>query len=56
MLVSRFSLLDSRYSTLDSRQYSYNTFIYKGLRGGLFSNYTNNTNVAHQLFKEWWSI
>ena len=56
MLVSRFSPLDSRYSTLDSRCYSYKTFIYKGLRGGLLSNYTNNTNRAHQLFEEWWSI
>ena len=46
MLVSRFSPLDSRYSTLDSRYYSYKAFIYKGLRVGLLSNYTNNTNVA----------
>lgn len=56
MLVSRFSLLDSRYSALDSRCYSYKDFIYKSLRDGLFSNYINNTNVAHQLFEEWWSI
>lgn len=56
MLVSRFSPLDSRYSTLDSRCHSYKAFIYKGLRGGLFSNYTNNTNRAHQLFEEWWSV
>ena len=47
MLVSRFSPLDSRYSNLDSRCYSYKAFIYKSLRGSLLSNYTNNTNRAH---------
>ena len=56
MLVSRISWLDSRYSTLDSMCYSYKAFIYNGLRGSLLSNYTNNTNRAHQLFEEWWSI